>query len=105
MASGAIYAWEFEKDGRALEAKVDGPLTFNDPGLLLGAALDGLGVACVFEEQAAAAIAAGRLVRLLEDWTPAFPGYFLYSPARRQGPPALAALVAMLRRRQRARAP
>ncbi len=105
MASGAIYAWEFEKDGRALEVKVDGPLTFNEPGLLLDAALDGLGIADVFEEQAAAAIAAGRLVRLLEDWTPAFPGYFLYYPSRRQVPPALGALVAALRRRRRARAP
>ena len=101
MASGAIYAWDFEKDGRALEVKVGGPLTFNEPEPMLDAAIDGLGIANVFEEQAAAAITAGRLVRLLEDWTPAFPGYFLYYPSRRQTPPALSALMAALRRRRR----
>jgi DNA-binding transcriptional LysR family regulator len=65
---------------------------------MLEAALDGLGVAYILEEQAEPHITAGRLIRLLEDWTPPFPGYFLYYPSRRQTPPVLAALIATLRR-------
>jgi DNA-binding transcriptional LysR family regulator len=98
MASGQILDWEFEQEGRALDIKVSGPLTYNEPELMLEAALDGLGVAYVLEAQAAAHIAAGRLVRLLEDWTAPFPGYFLYYSSRRQAPPTLAALIAALRR-------
>ena len=98
MASGSLYPWEFERDGRALDVKVDGPLTFNEPALMLEAAVDGLGVAYVLEDQASPLIADGRLVRLLADWTPAFPGYFLYYPSRHQIPPVLAALIPTLRR-------
>jgi DNA-binding transcriptional LysR family regulator len=97
-ATGGRYAWEFERDGREIEVKVEGPLTFNEPEMMLDAALDGLGVAYVLEHRAQALVAAGRLVRLLEDWTPLFPGFFLYYPSRRQVPPTLAALIAVLRR-------
>ena len=97
MGSG-VYAWEFERAEHAVEVKVEGPLTFNDPELMVEAALDGLGVAYVFEERVRPLVAAGRLVRLLADWTPTFPGFFLYHPSRRQPPPALAALVEALRR-------
>ena len=98
MASGQTLDWEFERDGRAFSIKAAGPLTFNEPDLMLEAALDGLGIVYVLEEQAAPHGAAGRRGRLREGWTQACPGYFLYSPSRRQGPPALAALVAALRR-------
>lgn len=103
VSSGAIYAWEFEKDERALNVKVDGLLTFNEPELMLEAALDGLGIAYIFEEQIVAHVAAGRLVRLLSDWTPAFPGFFFYYPSRRQQPPALTAFLNALRRHWTAR--
>jgi DNA-binding transcriptional LysR family regulator len=92
-----IMAWDFEADGRTLEIKVDGPLTFNAPELMLGAAMDGLGIAYVLADQAAPDLAAGRLVRLLEEWTPPFAGYFLYYPSRKQVPPTLAAFIAALR--------
>ena len=95
--AGQALNWEFEQGGRALDIKVDGPLAFNEPGLMLDAAADGLGVAYVLEDQAAADLALGRLVRLLEAWTPPFAGYFLYYPSRRQVPPTLAALIAALR--------
>ena len=101
MASGQTYDWEFERDGRALQIKLVGPLTFNEPELMREAALDGLGVAYIMEEQAATDIAAGRLVPLLEEWSFPFPGYFLYYPSRRQVPPTLAALIAALRARRR----
>jgi DNA-binding transcriptional LysR family regulator len=98
MASGSLYSWEFGRDGRTFDIKVDGPLTFNEPALMLDAALDGLGIAYVLEEQAALHIAAGQLVRFLEDWTPPFPGFFLYYPSRRQIAPTLTAFINELRR-------
>lgn len=90
--------WEFERAGRALAIKVTGPLTFNEPQVMLEAAMDGLGIAYAIEGQAIPHIAAGRLVRLLDDWSAPFPGYFFYYPSRRQMPAVLAALVAVLRR-------
>jgi DNA-binding transcriptional LysR family regulator len=96
---GGLYAWEFEKDGHALNVRVEGPLTFNGSPPMLQAALDGFGLACVPEDMALEHIAAGRLVRVLEDWCPAFPGYHLYYPSRRLASPAFALLVDALRHR------
>jgi DNA-binding transcriptional LysR family regulator len=98
-ASGGLYAWEFEKAGRELSVRVEGSLVFNDTDLLLMAALDGCGLASAFEAQVAEHVASGRLIRVLEDWCPTYPGFFLYYPSRRQTPPALAALVEALRYR------
>ena len=98
MATGQILDWEFEQAGRALDIKVTGSLTFNEPELGREAALDGRGVASVIEEQAEPYVVSGCLVRQLEDWRPPFPGYFLSYPSRRQLPPTLAALTAVLRR-------
>ena len=89
VAAGSLYAWEFERDGRPLEVRVTGPLIFNEPELMLDAALQGLGVAYVLEEKAAPFVREGRLVRFLQDWTPAFPGFYLYHPTRRQVSPVL----------------
>jgi len=63
------------------------------------AALDGRGLATGFEAQVAEHVASGRLISVLEDWRPPFPGFFLYYPSRRQTPPALAAVVEALRHR------
>ncbi|HUA81795.1 MAG TPA: LysR family transcriptional regulator [Dyella sp.] len=98
--AGNIYAWEFAKDGRELKVELSGPLTFNEPDLMLQAAVDGLGVAYVLEHEAAAPISAGHLVRLFEDWTPPFPGFFVYYPSRKQVSPVLAAWLALLRSRR-----
>jgi DNA-binding transcriptional LysR family regulator len=95
--AGGLYAWEFEDAGRPLEVRVNGPLVFNDVDLMRQAAIAGLGIAYVYQDDAADDIRAGRLVRILEDWCPPLAGYFLYHPSRRQTPPALAALVAALR--------
>ncbi|HET6969664.1 MAG TPA: LysR family transcriptional regulator [Phenylobacterium sp.] len=96
---GGLYAWEFEKDGRALNVRVDGPLVFNDAGLILQAATAGFGLACVLEAQVQAHVGDGRLVRVLDDWCPPFAGYHLYYPSRRQPTPAFALLVEALRYR------
>lgn len=96
---GGNYAWEFEKDGRTINVRVDGPLVLNDSNLVAKAAEDGVGLACVMEDMVAPAIAAGRLVRVLEDWCPPFSGYHLYYPDRRQMSPAMRRLVDALKRR------
>lgn len=96
---GGLYAWEFEKDGRALNVRVDGQLIVNDTMLALQAAMDGLGIAFITDDQVQPLIDAGRLVRVLEDWCPPFPGYHLYYPSRRQHTSAFAVLIEALRYR------
>lgn len=98
-SSGSLYAWEFEKDGRQLNVRVEGPLTFNNSSLGLDAARDGLGLCMTVEDAVTADVAAGRLVRVLEDWCPPFAGYHLYYPSRRQPTPAFALVVDALRYR------
>jgi DNA-binding transcriptional LysR family regulator len=96
---GGMYAWEFEKDGHALNVRVEGQLVFNSSVPMLRAALAGFGMACIPEDMAQDHIAEGRLTRVLEEWCPAFPGYHFYYPSRRQSSPAFALLVDALRYR------
>src|SRR6266446_5007063 len=96
---GGIYAWEFEKRGRALKVRVDGQLVFNTITLRMNAVLAGLGLAYLPEDQVRAHLADGRLVRVLADWCAPFSGYHLYHPSRRQSAPAFAVLVDALRYR------
>jgi DNA-binding transcriptional LysR family regulator len=95
----SIYAWEFEKRGRALKVRVEGQLVFNNIALRVNAALAGLGLAYLSEDQVRKHVAEGRLVRVLGDWCPPFSGYHLYYPSRRQAAPAFALLVEALRYR------
>ncbi|HMI19491.1 MAG TPA: LysR family transcriptional regulator [Sphingomonas sp.] len=96
---GGLYAWEFEKDGHELKVRVDGQLVFNALPPILKAVLASFGLAFLPEELVRSHIAAGRLVPMLEDWSPPFPGYHLYYPSRRQQSPAFALLVEALRYR------
>lgn len=95
--SGALYPWEFEQEGRSFQVRVDGSLIFNDGDLILAAALAGQGIAYLYEDQIADFVAQGRLIRVLTEWCPTFPGYYLYHPNRRQPPPALTTLIQVLR--------
>ena len=97
--AGGLYAWELEKGRRELHVRVDGQLVFNDVPMMLRAAAAGFGLACVPEDHAAAMIADGRLIRVLEDWCPPFAGYHLYYPSRRRPSAAFSLLVDALRRR------
>ena len=91
------YRWEFDKGKQSLTVAVDGPLVVDEVQLLIRAAVDGVGLTFLMEEQAAPYLASGRLVRVLEDWCEPFAGYFLYYPSRRQQPAALSALIETLR--------
>ncbi|GBQ92256.1 LysR family transcriptional regulator [Asaia krungthepensis] len=97
---GGLYAWEFGRDGRDLKVRVEGPLILNDVPMILHAAAQGVGLACVLEDQALTLLASGRLVRVLQDWCPPFSGYHLYYPDRRELPPAFRILVDALRYRK-----
>ena len=96
---GNLYAWEFEKNGRELDVRVEGQLVFNGTTPLLDAAVNGFGLGYLPEGQVKQHITSGRLVRVLADWCPPFSGYHLYYPSRRQHSPAFALLVEALKYR------
>lgn len=97
--SGSLYAWELERDGRALRVRVEGQFTSNKSDLGLKAAAEGFGLVCTLEELVQPYLAGGRLVRVLEDWYPPSPSYHLYHQNRRQPTPAVAMLVEAFRYR------
>ena len=87
------YRWEFDKGDQSLAIAVSGSLNVDDLDLVIQAALDGAGLAWVAEDRIAQHLATGDLVRVLDDWCPPFPGFFLYYPSRKQQPAALAAVI------------
>lgn len=95
--SNTLYRWEFEKGRKALTVSPQGPASFDDPDLVIQAVMDGVGIGTAMEDTLAEMIGKGRLVQVLRDWCPSFPGYFLYYPSRRNQPAALAALIAAFR--------
>jgi DNA-binding transcriptional LysR family regulator len=95
--SNGLYRWEFEKGRKTLTVSPQGPASFDDPELVIQAVLDGVGIGTAMEETLTRLIAEGRLVQVLKDWCPSFPGYFLYYPSRRNQPAALTALINTLR--------
>ncbi|MFG6653190.1 LysR family transcriptional regulator [Scandinavium sp. M-37] len=94
---GGLYAWEFEQGDQVLRVRVEGQLTLNTLPQRIDAALAGLGFCYVPEDTIADAVSSGKLVSVLEDWCPPFPGYYLYYPDRRQHTAAFALLIDTLR--------
>jgi DNA-binding transcriptional LysR family regulator len=91
--SGVRPPWEFERDGRMLKLEPEARLVSSSLPAMMQAALAGVGFMLTFEGYAAEHIAAGRLVTMLDDWQPPFPGPFLYYPSRRHVPAALRAFI------------
>ncbi len=96
---GGLYIWEFERNGRPLNVRVDGQFVCNDVPMIIDAALDGLGLTCLPDDHLGPLVREGRLIPVLEDWCEPFPGYHLYYPSRRLASPAFALLVEALRYR------
>ncbi len=96
---GGLYIWEFERNGRPLNVRVDGQFVCNDVPMIIDAALDGLGLTCLPDDHLGPLVRDGRLIPVLEDWCEPFPGYHLYYPSRRLASPAFALLVEALRYR------
>lgn len=97
FSSGVLYRWELEKDGETIDITPKGPLVLGEDELVVQAAVDGAGIAFVFEGYAEEALADGRLVRLIEDWCPPFDGFYVYYPSRRLMRPALRAFIGFFR--------
>jgi DNA-binding transcriptional LysR family regulator len=103
LAAGSLYKWEFERGREKMEVAVEGPLIFDDGGMVVEAVLAGIGLGYVMEERALPYIRTGRAVRVLDDWTPPFPGFYLYYPGRKQASAALAAFIEAIRWRAKKR--
>lgn len=99
--SGALYAWEFAKDGREFSVRVEGQLTMSNIDPAINAALDGVGLSYAPKDLVRQHLESGRLQEVLADWAPTFQGYHLYYPSRRHPSPAFAAFVEAFRYRQR----
>ncbi|MGP6421080.1 LysR family transcriptional regulator [Pseudomonas putida] len=97
--SGTLYRWEFERKRIAQEIEVNGPLTLGDVSLMVGPALQGLGLAYVFDDMVSEHLASGRLIQVLADWCPYYPGLHLYYPSRRHVPAPLKAFIDFARER------
>ncbi|NEK17125.1 LysR family transcriptional regulator [Rhizobium leguminosarum] len=95
--AGGLYVWEFEKDSGEVRVRVDGQLTFNTSYAMIDAAVSGYGIAYVPESLVGDELTSGELVQVLNDWSPMFPGYYLYYPSRRQNSPAFRVIVEALR--------
>ena len=96
-SSGGLYAWELRHEGRDMEVRVRGQLTFNSAYQILHAALDGCGLAFIPEDLAGVHVRAGRLQSVMQDWCPSFPGLHAYYPSRRQNSRALALVIEAIR--------
>lgn len=97
--TGGIYRWEFSHEGRDFDMEVDGPLLTNDGDILMAAVRGGAGIACTFEALVADDFATGRLVPLLQDWWPTFPGFYLYYPSRAHTPRKLRVFIEFMQGR------
>lgn len=101
LPAGAVYRWEFEKDGEQVLVDVSGRLTLDDSSLIREAALAGYGLAYMSEWDVAGDLLEGRLVQLLAEWTPPYPGICLYYPSGRHVPAGLRAFIDLIQQRRR----
>ena len=97
LSRGSVTRWRFVERGKDTEVAVDGHVVTNDGAVLVDAAVEGLGLAYVFEDMVSAHVAGKRLVRVLERYCPQVPGYFLYYPSRLNLAPKLKVLIEHLR--------
>lgn len=97
LPNGAPYRWHFEKDGSPVQIDVDGPITLDEATLARIAVLDGIGIGFFMEADVRDDIAAGRLERVLQDWTPPTAPLCLYYPGRKNPSAAFRAFVDMAR--------
>ncbi|MEA3390075.1 LysR family transcriptional regulator [Sphingobium sp. CCH11-B1] len=97
LPNGALFRWRFEKDGEELQVDVEGPITLDEASLSRIAATNGVGIGYFMEADVREDIAAGRLVRILEDWTPPLAPLCLYYANRRNSSAAFKAFIALAR--------
>ncbi|GLU26149.1 MULTISPECIES: LysR family transcriptional regulator [Brucella/Ochrobactrum group] len=93
LPNNALFRWRFEKNGEAVQIDVQGSITLDEPSLVRIAAQNGIGLGYVMEADVREDIARGRLVRVLEDWTPPLAPLALYYPGRKNPPAAFSAFI------------
>jgi DNA-binding transcriptional LysR family regulator len=98
-SDNSVYRWEFQRQSEQLEVNVKGALIVDEPAMLTQIALDGAGIAYQFVHQVDPFLENGQLIQLLKDWTPAFPGFYVYYTSRRQMIPPLRAFLDFLAKR------
>ena len=96
LPNGALFRWTFERAGEAVQIEGEGRLTLDEAAIARMAVLGGAGIGFFIEQDVANDIAAGRLIRLLADWTAPRPGFRLYYPSRRNPSAGFAAFLAMV---------
>lgn len=97
LPNGALYRWQFEKEGQPVQIDVKGSITLDEASLARIAALEGIGIGFFMEADVREDIAASRLVQVLEDWTPPLPPLSLYYPSRRNPSAAVKAFINLVR--------
>ncbi len=97
LPNGALFRWPFEADGQPVQVDVDGPITLDEASLARTAVLQSVGLGFFMESDVREDIAAGRLVRVLEQWTPPLSPLCLYYPSRRNPPAAFRLFVDLAR--------
>jgi DNA-binding transcriptional LysR family regulator len=97
LPNGALHRWQFEKEGQPVQIDVQGPITLDEASLSRITVLDHVGIGYFMESDVREDIEAGRLVRVLEDWTPLLAPLCLYYPSRRNPSAAFKALIDMAR--------
>lgn len=97
LPGGALFKWRFEKDGETVQLDVEGPIILDEANLARAAVMENVGIGYFMEQNVIADIEAGRLIRVLDDWTPAFPGLCLYYPNRRNPAAGMKEFLALAR--------
>jgi DNA-binding transcriptional LysR family regulator len=97
LAGDRLLQWPLVTNGKTRRISVDGRVMVNDANLATRAAVDGLGIALALEALAEPFLRSGQLIRVLEDWSPSFEGFFVYYPGHRQVPAGLRAFIDMIR--------
>ena len=97
VSGGALCRWQFARDAQVLEVQLNVAMVLGTPGLMVDAALAGVGLASALESTVGDHLETGRLLRVLDDWCPPFAGFHLYYPSQRQMSAALRALIDFLR--------
>jgi len=98
LPGGALFRWRFEKDGETVQLDVEGPIILDEANLARAAVMENMGIGYFMEQTVIEDVAAGRLIRILDDWTPAFPGICLYYPNRRNLTVGMKEFLALARR-------
>lgn len=105
LPNGALYRWPFEKEGESIHIDVEGPLTLDEASLARTAAIASRGLTLAMEADVRDDLETGRLIPVLEDWTPTLSPLSLYYPSRRNPTAAFKAFIDFARQNGKAESP